>query len=133
MFYLPCEAKWSLNWLKQREDGHAFPTLENDAGYDTVDIDLVATWHAMEELVDAGLVKSIGVSNFNIQELEVILASCRIKPVVNQVQHCDYHCDYDYEGLFMHDVRWNVIHTSIKMSCVHSSHRIKCNWWHILH
>lgn len=40
----------------------------------------------MEELISAGLVKSIGVSNFNIQQLERILESGTIPPAVNQVE-----------------------------------------------
>lgn len=39
----------------------------------------------MERLVDLGLVKSIGVSNFNSQQINRVLANCRIKPVNNQV------------------------------------------------
>jgi len=40
----------------------------------------------MEQLVDAGLVKQIGVSNFSISQVEALLAQCRIKPVCNQVE-----------------------------------------------
>lgn len=39
----------------------------------------------MEKLVDLGLVKSIGISNFNSQQIDRLLANCRIKPVNNQV------------------------------------------------
>ena len=44
------------------------------------------TWQAFEELYEAGLCKAIGVSNFNINHLDRLLASCRIKPMVNQVE-----------------------------------------------
>ena len=43
-------------------------------------------YQQLEKLHDLGLVKSIGVSNFNIHHLQDILANCRIKPVVNQVE-----------------------------------------------
>ena len=39
----------------------------------------------MEKLVDEGLVKSIGISNYNSVQTQEILDNSRIKPVVNQV------------------------------------------------
>lgn len=41
----------------------------------------------MEALQASGKVKSIGVSNFNILQLERLLALCRVPPAVNQVRH----------------------------------------------
>lgn len=49
-------------------------------------VPLLETWQEMESLVDDGLVRSIGVSNFSAVELGDLLASCRIRPAVNQVE-----------------------------------------------
>lgn len=42
-------------------------------------------WRAMENAVEAGKVRTIGVSNFNRADVENILEVCRIRPAVNQV------------------------------------------------
>lgn len=52
----------------------------------TTDVDYLDTWRTMEKLVDSGRVRSIGVSNFNEQEIERILSVARIIPVTNQVE-----------------------------------------------
>jgi len=44
------------------------------------------TWRAMEALVDKGLVRHIGVSNFPFSLLHELLTSTRIHPAVNQVE-----------------------------------------------
>lgn len=43
-------------------------------------------WGAMEALVDEGKVKSLGVSNFSLKQVEELIAGCRVRPVVNQVE-----------------------------------------------
>ena len=49
-------------------------------------------WPKMEELVDKGLTKSIGCSNYNVQSLLNLLSFCRIKPVANEVEYHPYYC-----------------------------------------
>jgi len=45
-----------------------------------------ASWRAMEEIIDDGLVRSIGVSNYTIAHLEELMAEARVYPDVNQVE-----------------------------------------------
>jgi len=43
-------------------------------------------WKAMEAQVDAGRAKTIGVSNFNVSQVDNLLKIARIKPACNQVE-----------------------------------------------
>jgi diketogulonate reductase-like aldo/keto reductase len=44
------------------------------------------SWRALEDLYNDGLIKAIGVSNFQISHLKEIIENCRIKPMINQVE-----------------------------------------------
>ena len=52
-------------------------------------------WPKMEKLVEIGIVKSIGVSNYNVQNLCNLLSFCKIKPVVNEVEFNPYYYQKD--------------------------------------
>ncbi|KZO97312.1 Aldo/keto reductase [Calocera viscosa TUFC12733] len=43
-------------------------------------------WAEMEKLVETGKVKNIGVSNFSVKNLEILLKTAKIVPAVNQVE-----------------------------------------------
>jgi D-xylose reductase len=47
-------------------------------------------WRAMEDLVDEGLVRNIGVSNFNVQLLLDLLTYCKYKPATLEIEHHPY-------------------------------------------
>jgi alcohol dehydrogenase (NADP+) len=75
---------WPVAW---RNDGPGVPFPHNElGGVHEEPIPLEVTYAAMEKLVDEGLVRSIGVSNFNAAQLRSLIAQCRIKPVCNQVE-----------------------------------------------
>ncbi|HPB05385.1 MAG TPA: aldo/keto reductase, partial [Prolixibacteraceae bacterium] len=46
----------------------------------------MVAWRQMEQLVEMGLVKSIGTSNMTIPKMELLLKDARIKPVVNELE-----------------------------------------------
>lgn len=45
-----------------------------------------AVWKALEAIYRSGRTKSIGVSNFNVADLQVILDGCSVAPMVNQIR-----------------------------------------------
>jgi len=49
-----------------------------------------AIWVAMESLVEKGLTKSIGVSNFSKDQVARLLKNCKIRPATNQIEHHVY-------------------------------------------
>ena len=63
----------------------AFPK-DSDGNRLFSDVHYLETYHAIEELVKENKVKYIGVSNFNISQLQDVLNNCEIKPINNQVE-----------------------------------------------
>ncbi|MFZ4724367.1 MAG: aldo/keto reductase [Paludibacter sp.] len=62
--------------------------LARDAS-DLVSLDLMPiadTWKAMEKIQQKGLTKHIGVSNFNIPKLKLLLDNSNVNPEVNQIE-----------------------------------------------
>uniref|UniRef100_A0A1A9W751 NADP-dependent oxidoreductase domain-containing protein n=1 Tax=Glossina brevipalpis TaxID=37001 RepID=A0A1A9W751_9MUSC len=75
-----------IHWpMGFKEDGELFPVDENGkTAFSSVDY--VDTWKEMESLVKDGLVKSIGLSNFNKRQIERVLSIATIIPTNNQVE-----------------------------------------------
>lgn len=65
---------------------HSDAPRDEDGNVIFAKVSIRETWEAMEELVDAGLVKHIGVSNFSSQLIMDLLTYARIPPEVNQIE-----------------------------------------------
>lgn len=61
-----------------------WPWDEIGSNYDKENTEV---WRAMEEIYNSGRVKAIGVSNFNVHDLENVLKTATIKPMVDQIQY----------------------------------------------
>lgn len=70
-----------IHWPLQLKKGAKMPPREGDF----LPFDLRATWATLEQCVEKGLTKSIGVSNFNVKILNELMSFAKIPPVVNQV------------------------------------------------
>lgn len=64
-----------------REGEELYPRDENNEIIGS-DVDFIDTWHEMEDLLTSGLVKNIGVSNFNELQLIRLLKLCDHPPSV---------------------------------------------------
>lgn len=54
---------------------------------DIVNISLEESWKQLEECYEQGLVKNIGVSNFDVEHLDQIMKFAKYKPQVNQIEY----------------------------------------------
>lgn len=76
---------WPVAFKNMKENVWSQSEDEKTRYFDE-NVSLVETWKAMEKLVDLKLTRSIGISNFNVAQIDEILHNARIKPVINQVE-----------------------------------------------
>ncbi|KAK1295874.1 Aldo-keto reductase family 4 member C10 [Acorus calamus] len=76
-----------VHWPESSSFGDATdPPWKSGSEYRHFSQRLKPTWKAMEALVEVGLVRAIGVSNFNVQQIKELLQFAKIIPAVNQVE-----------------------------------------------
>ena len=80
--YVPFEERYPPGWF--------FDPSQPAEGMLSVHVPIIETWRAMEQLVDEGLVKHIGVSNFGCSLLRDLLSQARIRPAVLQIESHPY-------------------------------------------
>lgn len=89
---------WTTNFGHEKAS-KAIPKSIEALGVEYIDLlllhqqfeDYIGAWKALEEAVDTGLVRSIGISNFNMKRTQEILDIARIKPVINQIEVHPYY------------------------------------------
>jgi diketogulonate reductase-like aldo/keto reductase len=79
---------WPIAWATKDETSENWYLPKNEHGNFTVNesVDIKDTWRELEKLYEEGKLRSIGVSNFSISELQYIVDHAKIKPQVNQVE-----------------------------------------------
>ena len=74
-----------MHWPVALEPGTQIPSGPGDF-LSLDEVPLTETWAAMEDLVDAGLAQHIGVSNFSIGKLSMLLDTADQPPEMNQIE-----------------------------------------------
>lgn len=78
---------WPISFAQV--DDKIFPADVNGLAIDG-HVDYLDAWKGLEDVYKDGLVKSIGVSNFNSEQIARVLRSSSVTPVTNQVESHPY-------------------------------------------
>jgi len=90
---------WPIGW----QSGDVVFPKDADGNLVYSEVDYKETWPELEKCVDDGLVRGIGLSNFNSKQVDDVCSVARVKPVVLQVEihpylvqneliaHCEKH------------------------------------------
>ena len=92
----------------------AFETTLNLLGIEYLDLylihrprgDVKGSWKAMEELYEEGLIRAIGVSNFEPEQIDDLMVNAKIKPAINQIEtHVFFQQHKAYKALQAYDIQ----------------------------
>ncbi|XP_045456758.1 aldo-keto reductase family 1 member B1-like [Melitaea cinxia] len=75
-----------IHWPQAYKEGSELFPVDSESKAIPSAVDYVDTWKAMEKLVDLGLSKSIGLSNFNKKQIDRVMEIARIKPASLQIE-----------------------------------------------
>lgn len=76
-----------MHWpMGFEEGGSEFVPVGEDNKSVNSEVHFMETYEAMELAVTQGKVKSIGLSNFNVDQVKEVLSKCKIRPVINQFE-----------------------------------------------
>jgi alcohol dehydrogenase (NADP+) len=76
-----------IHWpFPNTHERFAAPDARNPTSRPYIHAEYMAMYHALEELVDAGLVRHLGVSNMTIPKLRLVLRDARIAPALNEME-----------------------------------------------
>lgn len=75
-----------IHWPVAFESGDSYFPKDSQGLVKLSDTSLAKTWEAMEKLLETGKVKSIGVSNFTVKNLEDLAKTAKVSPAVNQIE-----------------------------------------------
>lgn len=75
-----------IHWPIAYKEGNELFPKKTDGSPEFSNVDYLDTWKGMEGVLNKGLTKNIGVSNFNSEQITRLLKHCKVKPVTNQVR-----------------------------------------------